>query len=181
MIFKKILLFFLLLNFILITAGCAKETQKITYKGPDMMETFQNGDILTVSLLPYNPKQGDIVAIQLPIFEEPVITRIIALEGQTVDFDFENWFVYVDGEILDEPYVLFMTDRLMHSDDITPDMLPIKIEPGKIFVMGDNRNLATDSRTKSIGQVDVEYIIGNIIEVEYILTNPINPINQISE
>jgi len=172
MIFKKILLLTLLLSIILIS-GCSNQTKKITYGGPGMNETFQDGDILTISLLPYKPKQGDIIAIQPPGYDEPIITRIIAVEGQTVDFDFDEWFVYVDGEVIDEPYIYYMPDRLMHKDDITPDMLPIKIEPGKIFVMGDNRNNTLDSRDKSIGQVDVECIVGNVVEVEYRVTNPV--------
>jgi signal peptidase I len=177
MIFKKILLLSVILISIISVGnltGCSKkDTKQITYTDSGMNETLQSGDILTISLLPYTPKQFDIIAIQLPEHETPLISRIIALEGQTVDFDFEDWIVYVDEEILDEPYILYQPDLPLYKYDINPDTLPIKIEPGKIFVMGDNRDRALDSRAESIGQVDVEYIIGNVIDVEFIVTKPI--------
>jgi signal peptidase I len=176
MICKRILLLLLILGIILITFGCSADTKKITYKGPSMMETFQNGDGVTISLLPYTPKQFDIIAIQPPDYDEPIVLRIIAVEGQTIDFDFENWIVYVNGEALDETYVNYRPDLPMYKYDIDPDTLPIIIEPGKIFVMGDNRDNALDSRSESIGQVAVEFILGNVIEVEFIFTNPVDPI-----
>jgi len=172
MILKKILLLTLLLLCVILISignitGCAKETKKMIYTGPGMNETLQNGDVLTISLLPYTPKHGDIVAIRLPEYDEPLISRIIAVGGQTIDFDFENWIIYVDGEIIDEPYMLYQPDLPMYKYDIKPDMLPIKIEPGKIFVLGDNRDRALDSRTENIGQINVELIIGNMIDIEY--------------
>ena len=152
----------------------------VTVQGPSMEYTLHGGyeikngawveanatkDNLIISNLLYNPKQGDIVVIQVPSpsFPTPIIKRVIAVEGQTVDFDFENWLVIVDGVPLDEPYVNFELGRFMNSESISPDMLPITVEPGKIFVMGDNRNHSSDSRSSQIGQVDRRNVVGRVL------------------
>ena len=68
--------------------------------------TLENGDKILVSNLFYKPKQGDIVVFRKDEYrEEPLVKRIIAVEGQTVDIDFNLGIVYVDGEALDEPYI----------------------------------------------------------------------------
>ncbi|MCL1857904.1 MAG: signal peptidase I [Oscillospiraceae bacterium] len=153
----------------------------VTVQGPSMENTLHGGekpygsvqDNLIISNLFYSPKQGDIVVIQVPNpnFSTPIIKRVIAVEGQTVDFDFENWIVYVDerpiyevdGKAAIEPYVNYEQDKFMNVNDISPDMLPIKVEPGKIFVMGDNRNHSSDSRSSSIGQIDVRNVVGRVL------------------
>ena len=74
--------------------------------GSSMYPTLENGDKILVSNLFYTPKQGDIVVFRKDEYrEEPLVKRIIAVEGQTVDIDFERGIVYVDGEPLDEPYI----------------------------------------------------------------------------
>jgi len=50
----------------------------------------------------------------------------------------------------------------MKSDDILGS-LPITVEPGKIFVLGDNRNHSSDSRSASIGQVDIRNVVGRVL------------------
>ena len=137
----------------------------VTVEGPSMQETLHARDNLVISHLFYKPKQNDIVVIQLPntAFTVPIIKRVIATEGQQIDFDFENWTVYVDGVALDEPYVNYMFGQPMYSSGIDYASLPITVEPGKIFVMGDNRNHSSDSRNAQIGQVDVNNVVGRVI------------------
>ncbi|MCL2775265.1 MAG: signal peptidase I, partial [Oscillospiraceae bacterium] len=91
----------------------------------------------------------------------PIIKRVIATEGQTIDFDFQNWQVTVDGKPLVEPYVNYEPGTMMANENIDLSQLPITVEPGKIFVMGDNRNHSTDSR--SIGQVDIRDVVGRVL------------------
>ena len=155
----------------------------VTVQGPSMEYTLHGGEInypgaeskdnLIISHLFYTPKQGDIVVIQVPnsYFTTPIIKRVIATEGQTVDFDFENWIVYVDGKPIYEvdgqpavePYVNYEAGKFMSIESLSPDSLPLTVGPGKIFVMGDNRNHSSDSRDSRIGQVDVRNVVGRVL------------------
>ena len=123
--------------------------------GSSMVPTLENGDRLIVSKLFFEPKYGDIVVLRKREFkEQPIIKRVIATEGQTVDIDFEEGIVYVDDVALDEPYV----NSLVHEpEDFTE---PVTVPEGCVFVMGDNRNASTDSRYASIGCVDERLLLG---------------------
>ena len=155
----------------------------VTVQGSSMEYTLHGGeaaygnagsDNLIISNLFYTPKRGDIVVIQVPNpnFSTPIIKRVIATEGQLIDFDFEKWQVTIyeneeayksgQGEILEEPYVNYEPGRYMNDESIGGE-LPIMVEPGKIFVMGDNRNHSSDSRDSRIGQVDVRNIVGRVL------------------
>lgn len=126
--------------------------------GSSMVPTLEEGDGLIISNLFFTPEYGDIVVLRKDTFAEyPIIKRVIATEGQTVDIDFEAGIVYVDGEALDEPYTNSLTT--VHEDFEEE----ITVPAGCIFVMGDNRNRSTDSRTSSIGCVDTRYIIGKAL------------------
>ena len=121
--------------------------------GHSMVPTLQHGDRLLVltSLLYNHYKYGDIVIVRKDSFGvSPIVKRVIATGGQTVDIDFDAGEVYVDGEALDEPYIRQRTTR---SEGMT---FPLTVPEGSIFVMGDNRNESTDSR----GTVDTRYVIG---------------------
>ena len=76
--------------------------------GHSMVPTLQDGDRLMVltSLLDDQYEYGDIVVLRKDTFlEEPIVKRVIATEGQTVDIDFASGDVYVDGELLEEDYI----------------------------------------------------------------------------
>ena len=74
--------------------------------GHSMVPTLEQNDKVIISNLFYHPKQGDIVVLRKQtLMDEPIVKRIIATEGQTVDIDFDDGVVYVDGKALDEPYV----------------------------------------------------------------------------
>ena len=126
--------------------------------GSSMVPTLEQGDRLIISKQFYTTQQGDIVVLQKDsIADYPLIKRVIATEGQTVDIDFDAGVVYVDGVALDEPYTAEPTVVREDFDE------PVTVPEGCIFVMGDNRNRSTDSRTDSIGCVDTRLIMGKAL------------------
>ena len=123
--------------------------------GSSMVPTLEDGDRLVISDLFYKPKYGDIVVLRKEVFADyPIVKRVIATEGQTVDIDFDAGIVYVDGKALSEPYT---NDYTYDPEDFDGE---ITVPDGCVFVMGDNRNRSTDSRTDTIGCVDTRFIIG---------------------
>ena len=139
--------------------------------GDSMNPTLEDGDKMVVSDLFYKPKQGDIIIFRKDEYKSrALVKRVIATEGQTVEIDFTKGRVYVDGELLDEPYIAEPTKNQI---DFTETQI---VPEGCVFVMGDNRNASTDSRDKRIGMVDVRLIIGRAYCVIY----PTNEIGWIS-
>ena len=123
--------------------------------GDSMNPTLNDGDWLTVSAINTDYERGDIVVITQPnALNEPLIKRVIAVGGDTVDIDFNTNEVIVNGEVLDEPYIKAPTSS---RGDFSQ---PIRIPEGYVFVMGDNRNNSLDSRFNSIGIIDERYILG---------------------
>ena len=95
---------------------------------------------------------------------EPIVKRIIATGGDTVDIDPVTGDVSVNGEVLDEPYINETIDVLEHMGDLT---YPQTVPEGCVFVMGDNRNASTDSRASRLGMVDERYILGHVQSVVF--------------
>ena len=89
-------------------------------------------------------------------YNKPIVKRVIATAGQTVDIDFSTWTLTVDGVVIDEPYIKLTTDQQITSDWTYPMQIP----EGYIFVMGDNRNHSADSRCRDIGLIDERCVVG---------------------
>lgn len=159
----------------------------VTVQGPSMMNTLQDKDRLIISSLFYTPKGGDIVVVQDSQEEEfrgPIIKRVIATAGETVDIDNKTWEItvtHLDGsvEVLDEVYankvytdtdgdgkddsLVPMTMEEYISDYFYPDALkgddyPHVVKEGCVFVLGDNRTNSLDSRY--VGDIDSRKILG---------------------
>ena len=126
--------------------------------GHSMLNTLQHGDRLLVvnSMLYHDYKYGDIVILRKNgVFDDdPIVKRVIAVEGQTVDIVFAEGIVYVDGEALEEDYIREPTYTAEGTE------FPLTVPEGSIFVMGDNRNGSSDSRDYRLGTVDTRYVIG---------------------
>ena len=148
MLLSVILVFLLLFRVIVVT-------------GDSMYDTLWDGDfLLLLSNVFYSrPEQGDIVVISKKSFDDgkPIVKRVIATEGQTVDIDFEQGIVYVDGQALQEPYIRDLTTQDRGT------RFPLTVAPGCIFVLGDNRPVSRDSRAPEIGQIDTREVLGKAL------------------
>ncbi len=133
----------------------------VIVSGSSMFSTLWDGDwlLVTSSVLCQEPQVGDIIVASKDSFNygEPIIKRVIALEGQTVDIDFEAGIVYVDGTPLQEDYVYTPTNIQEGN------AFPMTIAEGCIFVMGDNRNGSKDSRHPDIGMIDTREVLGKAV------------------
>lgn len=146
-------------SFIIIAIVFTAMFRLVGVEGLSMTNTLQNNDwLITVQKSSY--ERGDIVVITQPnYFNEPLIKRVIATGGETVDIDFSTGTVYVDGVALDEPYT--REDYILPNiDDRT---FPYTVPEGEIFCMGDNRNGSTDSRSVRIGSFDERYVLGKAV------------------
>ena len=127
--------------------------------GPSMMNTLIDGDWLMVSAFISEPERGDIVIVTQPnAFHEPIVKRVIAIEGDTIDIDFETATVKVNGKVINEPYLGSPT-----TTDEGAWQYPLTLKENQVFVMGDNREHSSDSRSPDIGLIDENYILGQVM------------------
>ena len=121
--------------------------------GNSMTPTLNEGEIV-VSIKGSNIECGDVVGVYFG--SKLLIKRCIALEHQWVNID-EIGNVYVDGELIDEPY---LTEKAFGECNLE---LPYQVPDGCIFVMGDHRETSIDSRNTSVGCIDKENVVGKIV------------------
>lgn len=139
--------------------------------GSSMYDTLVHGDyvVLLSSAVAGEPEQGDIIVCSKETYSNgtPIIKRVIATEGQTVDIDFEIGAVYVDGVLLDEPYIYSKTDVFEGVS------FPLTVDPGCLFVLGDNRGVSLDSRSPKIGLIDCREVVGKAIFILFPGKDPV--------
>lgn len=121
--------------------------------GSSMTPTLQN-DQMVICNKNANFESGDIIAFYYN--NKILLKRVIATSGQWVNMD-PDGTVYVNDEVLDEPYV---STKAFGECDI---QLPYQVPDNRIFVMGDHRAASIDSRTRTVGCVAEEYIIGKVV------------------
>ena len=130
----------------------------VNVDGTSMEPTLLNGQQLLVRSVLYTPQRGDIVVVdRFTKFKLPLIKRVIAVGGDTVDIDFDTGDVFVNGQLLDEPYIAAPTTRAF---DVA---FPVTVPEGQVFLMGDNRLESKDSRHSDIGFIDERDILGKVI------------------
>lgn len=131
----------------------------VIVNGDSMDDTLHEGERLATLPVFYQAEQGDIVVIHRE-GNTPIIKRVIATGGQTVDINFETGQVMVDGTVLDEPYVSSESPAY-NAEEM--QQFPATVPEGCYFVMGDNRARSLDSRFQEIGMIREEQIFGEVI------------------
>ncbi len=140
--------------------------------GDSMLPTLRHGDYLALqsNMIMGKLERGDIIVARKLSFEdgEPIVKRVIATEGQTVDIRYDDsgrGTVYVDGAALDEPYINEPMDPKYTGSNGT--QLPLTVEKDCVFVMGDNRNHSADSRYADIGQIRLDQVLGKVLFIVF--------------
>lgn len=121
--------------------------------GNSMTPTLVEGDIV-LSVKTKNIKRGDIISFYYS--NRILVKRVIGLPLDEIDID-EDGTVYVNGEKIDEPYVL---EKSLGTCDIE---FPYQVPEASYFVMGDHRETSIDSRTSAVGSISTDEIVGKII------------------
>ena len=146
--------------------------------GNSMRNTLFNQEKLIISNLA-EIEAGDIIVFHqtsdtFERFNEALVKRVIATEGQTVRIDHEAGAVYVDGVLLDEPYAALLSQSgseigrwtaipSVPGYDRDTGIFETIVPEGCYFVMGDNRNNSADSRSVQVGFVDVRRVLGKAV------------------
>ena len=140
--------------------------------GPSMNDTLLNGENLIVSNLFYTPDTGDIIVFHQTSetndkFNEPIVKRVIATEGEFVKIDYAQGKVFVssdnvftEDEVLQEDYIIKgKPNYLPHTQNV----FVYEVPEGHLFVMGDNRPVSADSRYGAVDFVDERRVLGKVL------------------
>lgn len=133
--------------------------QRTEVDGASMEPTLNNGDNLIVDKISYrfrDPQRFDIIVFPFQYEKDTFyIKRIIGLPGETVQID-QAGNIYINGEVLQENY----GKEIIRADHVGIAANPIVLGKDEYFVMGDNRNNSTDSRTELVGNIKRKDIVG---------------------
>ena len=133
--------------------------QRTEVEGASMENTLHNGDNLIVDKLSYrfhDPERFDIIVFPFQFYDNTdYIMRSIGLPGETVQI-MDDGSIYINGEKLEENYGM----EVIKPETIGRAAEPIELGDDEYFVMGDNRNNSSDSRTDMVGNITRENIIG---------------------
>ena len=121
--------------------------------GVSMEPTLEDGQVIVLEKSG-KFKTGDLIGFYYQ--NKILLKRVIGQAGDYIDIDADG-NVYVNDEKLDEPY---LKDQALGECDIN---LPYQVPDGKIFVMGDHRSKSIDSRSKLVGCVSDEQVVGRVV------------------
>ena len=149
--------------FVAVTMVFTFAARVITVDGISMEPTYFDGDRVLVTKLAGEAQTGDVVII-VHALQETIIKRVVATEGQLVDFDPQSGELLIDGSPLKgeefgiENGITFLPDSPGQVMEF-----PQEVPQGCVFVLGDNRMHSTDSRYAVVGMVDRRNILGRVV------------------
>ena len=136
----------------------------VEVSGPSMNPTLSDKDRLILTHINYTPERGDIIVCNAPGLDKCIIKRCIGIGGDTVEIDYNENSVTVNGEKLNEDYLgermrggLSVFDRSFMTAE---NVYTYKVPEGTVFALGDNRNHSTDSRSAYVGFIKLEDVLG---------------------
>lgn len=153
----------IVIAFAIVTVVFTFVARVVTVDGASMEPNYYDGDRVLVTSLAGEAKQGDVVII-VHALEETLIKRVVATEGQVVDFDNELGELIVDGTVVTGD-VYGTRNGITFAPENMGDTLdfPQTVPEGCVFVLGDHRDDSTDSRKQSVGMVDRRNILGRVV------------------
>ncbi len=122
-------------------------------QGKSMEPTYHDGSFAFCWRLTYlvsSPRRFDVVAVRYAGHRVMLLKRILALEGEIIEF--RSGDLYVNGILIPEPYV---------KNHSSWDLPPRRVAPGKVYIVGDNRG--TIMERHRFGQVNMNRIVGGVI------------------
>lgn len=133
--------------------------QRTEVDGESMETTLSDKDNLIVDKLTYRfkePERFDIIVFPFQYKEDTYyIKRIIGLPGEKVQID-KNGTIYINDKVLEESY----GKEIIQPERVGIAAEPIQLGEDEYFVLGDNRNNSSDSRTEIVGNIHRRDIIG---------------------
>ncbi len=147
------------ISIILVTTVILFIGRVIVVDGESMADTLHSGEKVIISNFLADYEKNDIVVTDGSVHNgRPIIKRIVATEGDTINIDYSTGDVYLNGNILEENYI----KEKINADD-RKENIRLTIPQGYLFLMGDNRNYSLDSRSDEIGLVSENDILGKTI------------------
>ena len=135
--------------------------------GDSMNPNFTDKDRLIITHIALSPKKGDVLVLNSEGLDETIIKRCIGTEGDTVRIDYNTNTVTVNGDEIENDYINeVMEDRQPAFDQnyaVGEHIYEYKVPDGKVFVMGDNRNHSSDSRSERVGFIDESDVLGKVV------------------
>ena len=140
---------------------------------PSDLAVMNNDYVVVVNIFgTYTPDNGDIVVVHgdYEYYNKPLVKRVIATEGQTIEIDCNTKQVYIDGELISEDYAYYQPGKPFRipeteggSYNPITGIFSVTVPEDCVFVMGDNRLNSADSRVGEIGFINEDNILGKAV------------------